>query len=344
MKKAILKSIGNLEIVECPIHSIGAKEILIKVKACGICGADIKSYKHGHRDLTFPRVLGHEIAGVIFDKGSQVSNDYAIGNRVQISPGVFCNSCDYCISNRDNLCDQMEIMGFDRDGGMQEYLLMDEKSIASSIINPLPEGLSFALGTYAEPLACAMNMQDKMNLTVIDTLLIIGAGRLGTLHYLLAKEKKIPNVIVADINAQRLGNELFDNTINVTDKNLNSELNAITKNQGACATVICCSVPEVLSLAITNTKKSGIIGYFSGFTEGRISLKELNLIHYKEIIIVGSYGCKESDNLKALQFINEKQNLFEKINRVLLPIDEIDKGMDLLTNYKTLSVIIKMED
>ncbi|MCK4815276.1 alcohol dehydrogenase catalytic domain-containing protein, partial [bacterium] len=150
MKAALLKNIGSLVIrdIKRPEYSPG--EVLVKVEACSVCSTDVKIIFQGHRDLKLPRILGHEIVGTVFKTGKNVKG-IKKGQRVQISPGVPCGKCRYCLKGLENMCDHMRIIGFHLNGGFAPYLLVPASGVKAGIINPIPKRLSFEESCLAEP-------------------------------------------------------------------------------------------------------------------------------------------------------------------------------------------------
>ena len=158
MKAALLKSPGQLVITQVPAPEPPAKGLLVKMEACSICATDIKMFRHGQRDLIYPRILGHEIAGVVIETGAG-DTPFSSGDRVQIAPGISCNRCPACQRGAPNQCDHIGIFGFTHHGGFAQYLAVPAESVACGAVNLIPPGLSFVEATFAEPLACCLNGQ-----------------------------------------------------------------------------------------------------------------------------------------------------------------------------------------
>ena len=158
MQAAVLEGVQKLFIKQKEIPRCKAGEVLLQVKACSICRTDLKCYELGHRDLKLPRVLGHEIAGIVVETGSGVDK-YKKGDRVQVSPGS-CGHCEFCLQGRDNLCRRLKIMGFNYDGGFAEYLLVPAEAVLAAEHDPAPS--CYEEASMTEPLACSLNMQEAL--------------------------------------------------------------------------------------------------------------------------------------------------------------------------------------
>ncbi|MCK5695501.1 MAG: alcohol dehydrogenase catalytic domain-containing protein, partial [Desulfobacula sp.] len=141
--KLILTGLGKLEIKadDQKTDTIEKEFIKTAVLCCAICRTDAKMWEQGHRDLVFPRVLGHEM--VVKDQNSQ---------RYIVWPGKRCGICKFCDTNRENLCEDMRITGFHTDGGFASQAILPQKSLI-----PLPDGLDIHVACFAEPVGCVIN-------------------------------------------------------------------------------------------------------------------------------------------------------------------------------------------
>ncbi|HOQ82205.1 MAG TPA: alcohol dehydrogenase catalytic domain-containing protein, partial [bacterium] len=196
-KAALLVNIEDLKIVDREIPQIGKNEILLRVKACAICGTDIKVFHHGHKHIVFPRVTGHELSGVIEKIGEDIKK-YKVGDRVTVAPAIPCGECYYCRRGWQSMCDNLKTIGYQFDGGFAEYMVIPEVAIRNGCVNIIPDGLSFDEAALAEPLACVINGQQLSRVEMGDTVLIVGAGPIGCLHAELAKNIGASKVILAD--------------------------------------------------------------------------------------------------------------------------------------------------
>ena len=157
MKAAILKAPGVLELDDMPDPECPKGGALIKVLACAVCGTDVKMLKDGHKDLAYPRILGHEIVGRLVEIDRDCGLE--IGDMVQVWPGIACGRCRPCQREEDNRCQKMKILGFNQDGGFAELMALPSQCIPNGL-NPLPEKTDPGIAALAEPLACCINGQD----------------------------------------------------------------------------------------------------------------------------------------------------------------------------------------
>lgn len=319
MRKLVLEEPGKLSVTKGALVREG--HVVIQIHRCGICGADVKSFAKGHRDLSYPRVLGHEIAGTIHLLPKEYGGELNVGDRVQVYPGVYCGECSYCRSGRENLCDSMEILGFHLDGGMEEFLEIPVRE-ADKMIFPIPENLTMEQATLAEPLSCCIQMQDKLEKGAHRKLLILGAGRLGILNYLLAKRTGWKDVKVAETDEDRAANPV-----------IREDLYQNGQDGWKPDQIINC-VPSAQALlqAISLCEKGGQLGYFSGLLPEKLEAKALNEIHYKELEIYGAYGCTAGGNRKALELLAEGLVPQDAFKNRIYSLEEATRGMEALAS------------
>ena len=176
MKKLVLRGLKRLEyseFLEDECLTTDATDItdtsdikdtdVFKVRCCAVCRTDAKMWSQGHRDLHLPRVPGHEM--VVTDDG---------GSRFAVWPGKSCGHCRYCMAGRENLCEEMKIMGFHTDGGFAPRV-----RVPLSGLVPLPEVLSDPVACFAEPVGCVFNLLDKVKPVAGERVIIYGGGTMG---------------------------------------------------------------------------------------------------------------------------------------------------------------------
>ena len=208
----------RLENVEIPKPKKG--EFLLKVKAAAICGTDVRMIFNGSKgiDAENPRILGHEVAGVIAELGDEVVR-YSVGQRVAIAPNMGCGICPQCVSGNSHLCPTYKALGINIDGAFAEYCIIPEAAVRSGNVCVLEDNVSFIEGAINEPLSCVCNGFEHADIHPGDNVLVIGAGPIGIMHCALALMAG-GKVYLNDISADRLNdakkiypdiNLIFDN-------------------------------------------------------------------------------------------------------------------------------------
>lgn len=315
MKAAVLKSPGVLELEELPMPQCPPGGALLKIEACAVCGTDVKMLDLGHRDLAYPRILGHEIVGRIEEIDRKIDSEYGIkeGDLCQVWPGIACQSCPACFQEADKRCRKLKIMGFNCDGGFAEYMPLQKECFPRGI-NVLPKGFDPAVAALAEPIGCCINGQEQTRILKGDVVLICGGGPIGALHALLAESRGAGKIIVTETLPGRvrelekhtsarvidLSTYQFSDQEGVLDKEIERETG------GDGVDVILTATPEV-KLDQSQMKllaPGGRICIFSGPKPGHYEKTiDLRSMHYNEQMIVGAYGCSSRQNSKAVELL-----------------------------------------
>lgn len=174
MLAARFLAINNLQLVEVDMPQPGPGEVLIKVKAAGICGTDAHIIK-GESASTPPVILGHEYAGEVIDLGDRVTT-LSIGDRISVDPNIFCQTCHYCHAGKEHLCMNLTALGVDIDGGFAEYAVVPEVQA-----HLLPPTVDFLAGAFIEPVACCIRGLQQADIQPGDEVAILGGGPIGLL-------------------------------------------------------------------------------------------------------------------------------------------------------------------
>ena len=282
---------------------------MVKVEACSVCGTDVKMLEHGHKDLRYPRILGHEIVGRVVDLATDVEG-LAIGDRVQVWPGISCGECRPCLRGNDNQCESQGILGFNVDGGYAEYVALPSGNVQHGGLNRVEHRVDPVLLSLAEPLACCLNGQRLTNVSNGDRVLILGGGPVGAIHSVLAKQRGAEKVIVSEKMPNRV--DLLRNRV---DKIIESSAEDLTKavmdeTDGKGVDVILPATPEVrvdenlMDLLSAN----GRLCVFSGPRKGEYDAPiNVRTMHYRELTMVGAYGCSSSHDREAVGLIRSGQ-------------------------------------
>ena len=203
MKAALFYGPGDIRIEEVKKPTPSGSEILVKVKACAICGTDVRIFKSGHRAITPPHITGHEISGIVEEVGENVKN-IKKGNKVAITTEVGCGYCKYCLSGRVNLCNiNRRAIGYYYPGGFAEYMLIPGEAVLQGNIITLSNDANLDEMSLVEPLACCINAQELIDIKFGDFVLIIGAGPIGCMHIELLKLRGAGKVIIANYQSKR---------------------------------------------------------------------------------------------------------------------------------------------
>ncbi len=292
--------------------------IHLSVLYCGICRTDAKMWAHGHRDLVLPRVPGHEIAAV----------DTKTGTLYTVWPGQACGSCSYCRNGRENLCEEMKIIGFHSDGGFASSLV----SPVASLIQ-VKEDIAPQLLCFCEPVACVLNGLEKVGLKKGETVIIYGGGVVGLLAALVCLHKgAYPTLIEKNENKIAKAMPFADACGIRVQQDCEADNFDIALNA--------CDSPSAFGQCLNKLRKGGRLCYFSGLPrDSGIGAKDLNLIHYKELLVAGSYGPRKDHMRQAVSFCGRQQPLVSLLTEeIISPQEAPDKMADILAGkaYKYL--------
>lgn len=280
MKCVVLRSPGDMIVEDRPVPArTDAESILVQVKAVGVCGSDIHAYRGTQPFQTYPRVLGHELAGIVAESKGGMEK----GQPVTMEPLIRCGRCYPCRQGRYNCCTDLRVIGVHTDGGMCEFIPVPEHLLFS-----LPKNIPLDQGALCEPMAIACQAIRRSKLTPGLTALVIGAGPIGLVVMQVAKAKGA-KVFISDIDPGRL--ELADRlgadaVINPKEASLERRLQALTGGEGANVVIEAVGSETTIRQAIDVVSAAGRV-VLVGLYGGEIALKPISLIR-KELDVVGS--------------------------------------------------------
>lgn len=315
MKAAVLKSPGVLELDDLPDPLCPKGGGLLEIRACAVCGTDVKMRELGHRDLAYPRVLGHEMVGRIVemdaagcrqDGGRPAKGGLAEGDSVQLWPGIACGKCSPCRHGADSRCPSIKIMGFNCDGGFAQLLALPKESFSGGV-NLLPQKFDADLAALAEPLACCINGQEQARISEGDRVLICGGGPIGALHALLAELRGAGKIIVAErlpCRIRLLEKHTSAVLVDPAQESLQSVLHAEIGKAGVDAILTATPQVRVDGDLLKLLSPGGRVCIFSGPPPGNCQeLIDLRSIHYHELTVTGAYGCSSRQNRQAVELL-----------------------------------------
>jgi len=341
---AVLEALENLVVREVPTPSAGPGELLVRVRACAVCGSDLRIFHHGNPRVKPPQIIGHEIAGEVVEVGAGVEG-FAVGDRVAIGADVPCGVCPECREGRGNNCAINYAIGYQFPGGFAEYILLNQTTVNYGPVHKIPEGLSFAEAALAEPLACCINGLELCWLGVGESVVIIGAGPAGLMLAQLARHMGATKIIVAQRSKGRV--ELarkfdVDVVISTTEEDLRQRVLEETEGRGADVIVVACASPEAQMQAIELAATRGRINFFGGLPRGTPPISiESNLIHYKELYVTGSHGSVPRQHKAALGLIAARAVDVKRLITHTVPLAEIHRAFELVESRAGLKVVVE---
>lgn len=344
MKAALSKGIENLEMEDISRPAPSPQEILMKVKACSICGTDIRVYHHGHKHMRFPRITGHELSGEIVEIGKRVEG-HKLGEKVAIAPAIPCGRCHYCRRGMQSMCINLTAIGYHYDGGFAEFMVVPEDAVRNGCVNTIPSELSFEEAALAEPLACAINGQQLSQIGLGNTVVVVGAGPLGCIHLQLAKAKGASRTILVELSRERIDfAKKFafpDIVINPSSENAVQKIKEETEGRGADRIIVSCPSGKAQEESLSMVAPRGIINFFGGLPLDNPFIKfNSNLIHYGEFYVVGTHGSAPYHNELALSLISREKVRIKELVTHRLPLERLEEGLALAESKKGMKILI----
>jgi len=305
LKAAVLKGIENLDYCDFPAPVPGKNDMVIKIRACSVCGTDVKTYRHGHRFIRYPRILGHELAGEVAETGSGVKS-FSAGDRVQVAAAIPCGKCFSCVKNIETMCENLQVVSCHYHGGFAEYMLVPEFFISSGCVNKIPENLSWEEAALAEPLACVINGLERSSFREGESILIIGSGPMGCFHSQMSVQMGAEKVFICDTDVERLRTAGFTKAsayINPCTENAEQVIRE--SNSGRLAdhvmVVSGSAAPGIRPLELVAPR--GTVNLFGGYKEDQLEGSP-EMIQHGERRLVGSYGSSPGHNRQALSALS----------------------------------------
>lgn len=307
MRAAILSAPNEMNLADAPDPSPDEGDLVLRVKAATICGTDIRIMR-GRKTagVRYPSIIGHEFSGEVVEGHPA----FPPGTRVGVCPAIPCGHCAQCIRGRENLCPNAEAIGYQIDGAFAEYIRIPAHAVRLGNVHVLPDQIGFAEAALIEPLACVVNGQNKVDVAQGDTVVVLGAGPIGTLHVKLARLRGAARVIVSEPNAARRAAALTagaDVGIDPTSEDLRARVREETRGLGADVVICAIGIPALAAQAISLAGYGGRVSLFAGFSKGEQAQLDVNAIHYDELRVVGAFGLSRLDYETALHIVADQR-------------------------------------
>jgi len=268
MKALLLKNYKDLELVEFPTPEVGSNDVLIRVKACGICGSDVHGFDGSTGRRIPPLVMGHEAAGIIHSKGANVTG-FKEGDRVTFDSTVSCGYCFFCTRGEINLCDNRQVLGvscgdYRRHGAFAEYVLVPQ-----NILYRLPDSLPFEHAALIEAVSIGVHAVNITPIQLGATAVIVGTGMIGLLMLQAARLAGCSRIIAVDLDdaklevARTLGADVLLNpkTVDVPTK-----VAELTDGHGADVALEAVGATSPIKTAILSVRKGGTVTLVGNIT------------------------------------------------------------------------------
>ena len=289
--------------------------------------------------------MGHEIAGEITEIGAGVDG-WNVGDRVQVIAAIPDGTCPDCLAGHPTVCQNQLSMGYQFPGGFAEYMVVPRQVLAVDGLNRIPDGLSFAEASVAEPFACAINGQELAGVGDGDDVVVIGAGPIGCLHVRLARANGASRVFLIDLNRGRLDMSAAavqpDAAICGAEVDTIDEVKKLTDGRGVDVVITAAAAGRAQEDGLQMLARSGRLSAFGGLPKDKPNVTvDANLVHYRELSIVGANGSSPDHNKKALEMIASGEVPVLDLITHRLPLDRVHDAIDTVAKGAAIKVTIE---
>lgn len=330
---------GDIKLEEVDLPCITkSNQVLVEIKACGICGTDLKIMEGGHpaNDNT---ILGHELSGIIREVGESVQ-DLEIGDKVVVDPNEKCGYCINCRRGMSNLCEYMALgttFGIFQNGGFAKFCVLP-----CSTLFKLPEKIDLVVASLIEPLSCAVHCHNIANVKESDNVVIIGAGPMGLIIESVIRKHPIKRLISIEIDEWRgqkaleLGADLF---INPDTTNVQNEIMEFTNSEGADVIIDAVGISKTFEMATSFWAPGARLICFGQDYRAEAKIKPNDIVRYQRQIL-GSYIGYAEDFLDAIELVANKTIEVDKLITKIIPLEKlISTGFKLMKERKCVKII-----
>ncbi len=335
----------DVRIEDAPEPECGPDEVKLRVRNCSTCGTDVKIFHNGHQNLSPPRIIGHEVAGEVVEVGADVDG-WSVGDRAQVIAAVPCGECYECRRGWMAVCENQTSIGYQYDGGFAEYMIVPRQVLKVDGLNRIPDNIGFDEASVAEPFACAINAQELVHVGDGDTVVVFGAGPIGCLHTRLARANGASRVFLVDVLADRLAMSADavkpDEVINGREVDVVQHVKDLTDGRGPDVVITATAAGIAQEQAIQMAARRGRISFFGGLPKTNPYIQcDSNLVHYRELMLMGANGSAPSHNKRALEYISSGQVPVKDLITVRLPLDRALEAFDVVAKGEAIKVTIE---
>jgi L-iditol 2-dehydrogenase len=333
----------DIEAVADPTLQEG--EVLIEVESCAVCGTDLRTYRHGDKKIIPPRILGHEFCGTVVESAANGNANVSVGDRVVMYIVLSCGECRYCKGGRQNLCVSRTTMSYHYDGAYAPFVKVPAPFVRNKQLFKVESDIPSDQMGLAEPLGCVINAHGHLQIGVYDTVAVIGAGPIGVMHAVMARLQGAQKVWMLDTSANRLkmaeGFDIDGTVLVKPDGSHLEAMNELTDGFGASVVIVACSNAHAQADALEIAGKGGKVEYFGGLPKSApTAVLNTNHLHYKELIISGSYSEKMTDFQASQALIQSGRFPADRIITHTLPLNRITEAFPLMESGEALKVCI----
>lgn len=338
MKAAAITGKGTVELKELPRPQVGPGDILVHMRACGICGTDLEKV---HGEHITPPVLGHEVAGEVEGTGAQVRG-FKKGDNVLVHHHVSCRSCFYCKNGLETLCEAYPKSNLDP-CGFAEYFRVPETLVKGGTVYKLPDSMSYEEGSQVEPTACCIRALRKADVKAGNSVAIFGVGPVGLTHVQLLKLYGAAPIFAVDVikSRRQMATKLgADMTLDPSTDDVPKAISLVTDGLGVDYAIVATGSLKAIDQALSSVRKGGRVVLFGAPPRGALLSVDVSHLFLQEISFQSSYSTSETEMRMALDLIETKRISPSQIITHRLPLSQAVEAFRLAEQGKDVVKII----
>ena len=314
----------------------GRGEMVVEMKACGLCGTDIEKIR-GEYTASLP-VIGHEAVGTVAAVGEGVAG-FRVGDRVFPHHHVPCYECYLCNAGNETMCDRYRSSSL-VPGGFAERFLVPRWNVEKGGVLHLPDDVEFEVASLIEPIACCLRALAKMKVMADETVLIAGAGPVGMMHALLLQEMGA-KVMVSDVSKERLRFARKEASVALDARgDVPAAVRAETEGRGADAAVVATGSKDAVVQALRSVRKGGQVCLFGVPAKGSVLEYDVSELYNAERRIITSYAATETDTKAALRILISNAGAFGRLVTHRFPLTRFDEALSTATRGDAMKVVV----
>ncbi len=324
MKAAVVYGKNEIRIAEVPRPRPGKGEVVVKVRASGVCATDVKILGGAGTPADLPAILGHEVAGTVAELGAGAGKTgLHVGQRVAVYPIAACGECLYCRRGRNSLCLHEHGLGHGDDGGFAEFVRIPAEIVALGGVIDVGD-MPFDLAAMIEPVSCCLAAAEQCGTKAGDTVVVVGAGPLGLIHTAVSKAL-CARVVCIDMNEERLARALRLGAMRVVNPE-KEDAAAVVRDLtevGADVVIAAVGIPQVMESYLPLVRNGGVFNVFGGTPRGEMMTVDPRWIHYGEITLTGTFASSVKQFHKAFDFVGSRAEEIETVISTRCGLDDI---------------------
>lgn len=344
MKAALLEGPGKVVVSEVKEPRVGPGDVLVQMKACGVCATDVKKFTGASKAPRLPFILGHEPTGVIVETGQRVGPELAPGTRVAVAPVFTCGQCYGCrsglvYSQGMGMCENYQVLGYSIDGAFAEYIVAPARHV-----HAIPDELSFRDAALIEPVAACANGVLRATPLPPGTVVVIGAGFMGLVTVQLLK--LLGNrVIVSELQEERrqLALKLGANAVlNPKTEDVVHRARVLANDRGADGVVCAVGGKAVTEQGLAMLAKGGTLVLLASAPGGTKFEVDLNKIHYDQSVITGSVSYTGPGYQWSIELLSCGLLDVDTLISAVGPLEETEHFLEMTRDLQGLKKVVMM--